>query len=62
MKQITFAFLSAILFLGTAFAQSTGSIAGTVTDSNGSVIPNASVTIKGQSGQSYTVSTNEDGF
>jgi hypothetical protein len=62
MKQITFAFLSAILFLGTAFAQSTGSIAGIVTDSNGSVIPNASVTIKGESGQSYTVSTNEDGF
>jgi hypothetical protein len=42
-------------------AQTTGTIAGTVVDSNGAVVPNATVTIKGQSGQEFTTNTNENG-
>ena len=43
-------------------AQTTGSIAGTVTDSNGAVLPNATVSIKGQSGQEFTVTSNDSGI
>jgi hypothetical protein len=42
------------------FAQA-GSIVGTVVDSNGSVVPNATVVVKGESGQDFTVTTNENG-
>ena len=42
-------------------AQVTGSIAGTVVDQAGAVVPGASVTIKGESGQSYTAVTNDNG-
>jgi hypothetical protein len=41
-------FLLLSLFAGSAFAQSTGTVTGTVTDASGSVIPNASVVIKNQ--------------
>ena len=43
------------------FAQ-TGSIVGSVADVNGSVVPNATVVVKGESGQDYTVTTNENGI
>lgn len=43
------------------FAQTTGSIAGTVLDSNGAAVPNATVVIIGTGGQEYTVVTNDDG-
>lgn len=42
-------------------AQTTGSIAGTVVDSNGAVVPNASVNVKGEGGQNFTVTTAENG-
>src|SRR6187455_1931522 len=40
----------------------TGSISGTVIDSNGAVVPNATVEVKGTGGQDYQVSTNESGI
>ena len=42
-------------------AQTSGSIAGTVVDQTGSVVPNATVTVKGESGQEYTVTTADNG-
>lgn len=42
-------------------AQTTGSIAGTVVDQNGAVVPNATVNVKGESGQEFTVSTGDNG-
>ena len=46
-----------------AFAQVTGSIAGTVRDSSGAVLPGATVTVRGPSLQreSVTVTTSTDG-
>ena len=56
------AFIS-LIFAFTIQAQSvTGSISGTVTDSAGGVIPNATVTIiHEQTGDSRNVTTNEEG-
>ena len=44
-----------------AQAQTTGSIGGTVTDSNGAIVPNATVTVRGQSGQEFTAVTSDNG-
>lgn len=44
-----------------AFGQTTGSIIGTVTDANGAVVPNATILVKGQSGQEFTVTSSESG-
>ncbi|MEJ7860344.1 MAG: TonB-dependent receptor [Pyrinomonadaceae bacterium] len=43
------------------YAQTTGSIAGTVVDQTGAVVPNATVTVKGESGQEFTAVTSENG-
>lgn len=43
------------------FGQTAGSIAGTVMDANGAVVPNATVAIKGEGGQQFTVVTNASG-
>ncbi|MDQ4123313.1 MAG: Plug and carboxypeptidase regulatory-like domain-containing protein [Acidobacteriota bacterium] len=43
-------------------AQTTGSIAGAVADQNGGVVPNATITVKGQGGQEFTVSTGGEGL
>ena len=52
----------ALLFCQIAIqAQTTGTIAGTVTDPNGAVVPGASVTIKGEAGQDFSVVTNDGG-
>ncbi len=40
----------------------TGSISGTVTDAAGALVPGATVTVKGKSGQEYTAITNESGY
>lgn len=42
-------------------AQTTGSIAGTVIDQNGAVVPNATVSVLGESGQEFTVTTSDNG-
>lgn len=42
-------------------AQTTGSIGGTVTDANGALVPNATVVVRGQSGQEFTVSSSSNG-
>src|SRR4051812_15824277 len=42
-------------------AQTRGSLGGTVLDQNGAVVPNATVTVKGQGGQDFTVTTTENG-
>lgn len=44
------------------FGQTTGSISGTVIDSNGQAVPNATVVVSGEAGQEYTVVTTEDGI
>lgn len=43
------------------FAQTTGSIAGTVTDLNDAVVSGATVTVTGEAGQNYTATTNSAG-
>lgn len=52
-----------LLFVGQVlvFAQTTGSIAGSVADANGAAVPNATVVVTGPGGQEYTVTTNESG-
>lgn len=56
--------LSVMLLSVSIFAQSqTGEISGTVTDPNGAVVPNATVTVTGVSvGLTRTATTNSDGF
>src|SRR5687767_3227627 len=56
------AVMSAIAFSQLVIqAQTTGSIAGTVIDPNGAVVPNATITVKGESGQEFTTTTSENG-
>ena len=56
------AMLSLIIFSQLAIqAQTTGSIAGTVVDPTGAVVPNATVTVKGESGQEFTAVTSDNG-
>ena len=50
--------LSCVVF---ASAQTTGSIAGTISDPNGALIPNATVTVKGQGGQEFTATSSDNG-
>ena len=54
---------SLILLAGVVFAQSTGSIQGTVTDMTGAVLPNASVTVTNQqTGESHPLKTDSAGL
>jgi len=51
------------LFVGFAFAQSTGTITGTVVDATGSVIPNAAVTVRNQgTGEQRVTATDNAGI
>lgn len=43
-------------------AQVAGSISGTVSDSTGALVPGATVVIKSEAGQEFTVTTNQDGY
>lgn len=60
MRLMTAAFLVA-LFQVIVFAQTTGSIAGTVSDANGAAVVGATVVVKGAGGQEFTVVTNDTG-
>src|SRR6202044_53855 len=52
-----------LLFMGSAFAQSTGTITGTVSDATGSVIPNTPVTVRNQgTGQERITATDASGI
>lgn len=44
------------------YAQVAGSISGTVTDSSGAIIPGATIVIKGENGQEFTATSNQDGY
>ncbi len=47
----------------TAFAQSTATLRGTVTDQQGAVVPNAKVTVRSQAtGAERTTQTDDDGI
>src|ERR1700722_8406668 len=63
-QRAMFASLAIFLLLsGFAFAQSTGSITGTVTDPSGAVIPNAAVTVKNQgTGEEHATTTDSAGL
>ena len=54
---------TALLLVGSAFAQSTGTITGTVYDTTGSVIPNAPVTVRNQgTGEERITATDNAGI
>ncbi len=53
--------LSVLFLANLAIFGQTGSISGTVVDATGSVIPNASVEVKGEGGQTFNVVTNSSG-
>ena len=64
MKKLVFGFgllLAVMLSMTTVQAQVLGSIAGTVRDTAGAVVPGASVTVKGEAGQEFTATSNSDG-
>ncbi len=64
MKRFTLIFITVLtLIMGQTVmqAQTTGSIAGTVTDPNGAIVPGANVTVKGVGGQEFTSVTNDNG-
>ncbi len=50
-----------LLFSLSIMAQTTGSIAGTVVDQNGAIVPNATVVVTGEGGQEFTVVTSANG-
>lgn len=53
--------IAIVIYAISVFAQTTGSISGTVTDSNGAAIPNATVEVKGDGGQKFSANTTESG-
>ncbi len=62
LKVVFVLFLASVLFSGVCFAQTLGSIAGTVTDEDGITLPGVTVTISGKNlMQERYVLTNENG-
>jgi hypothetical protein len=62
MRKIVISILAIFLTSLFTFAQTTGSISGTVTDINGALVPNATVNVKGEGGQEFTVTTSDSGI
>lgn len=64
MRKLTFftGIALVMLFCQIAAHAQTGSISGTVVDSQGAVVPGASVAIKGQNGSTFTATTNNEGY
>lgn len=64
IKQAGYIFIFSLFFAANIFAQSnTGTITGQITDANGALIPNATVTITNVgTNDTRTVQTNSDGF
>lgn len=50
-----------VLLVQLSVQAQTGAIGGTVVDANGALVPGATVTVKGEAGQEYTVTTNSNG-
>ncbi len=63
LRYITLAFVAVLLFQIVALSQAdTGSIAGTVKDQNGAIVPGATVTVKNlKTGDERTTTSNSDG-
>jgi hypothetical protein len=63
VKLLGFAAVMLILTVCPAlmYAQTTGSIGGTVLDANGAVVPGATVLVKGEAGQQFTATTADNG-
>lgn len=55
---VVFAFL---VLQTSVLSQTTGAIAGTITDANGAAVPAATVLVTGEGGQKFTVVTNDSG-
>lgn len=62
LKKTLLAFLCVFALQVGIQAQVAGSISGTIKDSSGAVIPGASIVIKGEAGQEFTVISNSDGY
>ena len=63
-KAFFFLFVFGLFTLGTTAlvsAQTTGAINGTVLDQNGAVVPGATITVKGQSGQEFQTTSSGNG-
>lgn len=62
LKPVQALLVAVALFAALAFAQSNGSIGGTIKDSNGGVVPGATVTVASEAqGLTQTASTNSEG-
>ena len=61
-RALSFAVLIVLLFASFAFAQTTGSLHGQITDPSGAVIPGATVTVTDANGAAKTAATDGQGF
>lgn len=65
MRKLVYCFallFAVVLGQNAVQAQTTGSISGTVVDQTGAVVPGATITVKGEAGQQFTVTTNDSGI
>ena len=63
LRVLAIALASVWLLAVSAFAQSTASITGTITDATGAVVPNATVTVRNQNtGEERVIQTDSSGI
>ncbi|MBK7704934.1 MAG: carboxypeptidase regulatory-like domain-containing protein [Acidobacteria bacterium] len=62
LKKVLYSLVLTVASSVAFFAQTTGSISGVVSDQNGARVPNASVTVKSQAGQEFTVTSDSNGL